>query len=93
MDYLIFKALNFNMGGIEAALICYDVMCQWSVHVKDRVTGSRHLKIRQAWSSDWVLVFSISMGTRIPALLGIRPASLKVADKSMARRLKRFGLR
>ncbi|KAN0121377.1 hypothetical protein V8E52_003273 [Russula decolorans] len=45
MDYSIFKALNFNMGGIEAALICYDVMCQWSVHVKDRVTGSRHLKI------------------------------------------------
>jgi hypothetical protein len=45
MDYSIFKALNFNMGGIEAALICYDVMCQWSVHMKDRVTGSRHLKI------------------------------------------------
>jgi Kyakuja-Dileera-Zisupton transposase len=45
MDYSIFKALNFNMSGIEAALICYDVMCQWSVHMKDRVAGSRHLKI------------------------------------------------
>jgi hypothetical protein len=45
MDYSIFKALNFNMDGIEAALICYDVMCQWSVHMKDRVTGSRYLKI------------------------------------------------
>jgi hypothetical protein len=45
MDYSIFKALNFNMGGIEAALICYDVMCQWSVHMKDRVDGNRHLKI------------------------------------------------
>ena len=45
MDYSMFKALNFNMGGIEAALICYDVMCQWSVHMKDRVTGSKHLKI------------------------------------------------
>jgi len=45
MDYLIFKALNFNMDGIEAALICYDVMCQWSVHMKDRVAGSSHLKI------------------------------------------------
>jgi Kyakuja-Dileera-Zisupton transposase len=45
MDYSIFKALNFNMGGIQAALICYDVMCQWSVHMRDRVTGSRHLKI------------------------------------------------
>ena len=45
MDYSIFKALNFNMDGIEAALICYDVMCQWSVHMKDRVAGSSHLKI------------------------------------------------
>jgi hypothetical protein len=45
MDYSIFKALNFNMGGIEAALICYDVMCQWSVHMKDRVDKNRHLKI------------------------------------------------
>src|SRR5258708_39890637 len=26
MDYSIFKALNFNVGGIEAALICYDVI-------------------------------------------------------------------
>jgi hypothetical protein len=45
MDYSIFKALNFNMGGIEAALICYDVMCQWSVHMKHRAAGSRHLNI------------------------------------------------
>ena len=45
MDYSIFKALNFNMSRIEAALICYDVMCQWSIHMKDRVAGSRHLKI------------------------------------------------
>jgi len=33
------------MGGIKVALICYDVMCQWSVHMKDRVNGNRHLKI------------------------------------------------
>ena len=45
MDYSIFKALNFNMGSIGAALICYDVMCQWSIHIKDRVAGSTHLKI------------------------------------------------
>ena len=45
MDYSIFKALNFNMNGIEVALICYDVMCQWSIHMKDRVNGSMHLKI------------------------------------------------
>ncbi|KAI9431532.1 hypothetical protein H4582DRAFT_1822431, partial [Lactarius indigo] len=45
MDYSIFKALNFNMEGIEAALICYDVMCQWSVHMKERVIGSNYLKL------------------------------------------------
>ena len=47
MDYSICKALNFNMDGIEAALICYDVMCQWSVHMKDRVAGSMHLMISE----------------------------------------------
>ncbi|KAH9023726.1 hypothetical protein EDB85DRAFT_1894666 [Lactarius pseudohatsudake] len=45
MDYSIFKALNFNMEGIEAALICYDVMCQWSVHMTERVVGSNFLKL------------------------------------------------
>jgi hypothetical protein len=45
MDYSIFKALNFNMEGIEAALISYDVMCQWSVHMLDRVNGSDYLKL------------------------------------------------
>jgi len=45
MDYSICKALNFNMDGIEAALICYNVMCQWSVHMKDRMACSSHLKI------------------------------------------------
>ncbi|KAI9431655.1 hypothetical protein H4582DRAFT_1822223 [Lactarius indigo] len=45
MDYSIFKALNFNMEGIEAALICYDVMCQWSVHMAERVVGSNYLEV------------------------------------------------
>ncbi|KAH9031510.1 hypothetical protein EDB85DRAFT_1865757, partial [Lactarius pseudohatsudake] len=45
MDYSIFKALNFNMEGIEAALISYDVMCQWSVHMMERVNGSNYLKL------------------------------------------------
>jgi hypothetical protein len=45
MDYSIFKALNFNMEGIEAALICYDVMCQWSVHAMERVNRSSYLKL------------------------------------------------
>ena len=40
----MFKALDFNMEGIEAALISYDVMCQWSVHMMERVAGSDYLK-------------------------------------------------
>jgi hypothetical protein len=45
MDYSVFKALNFNMEGIEAALISYDVMCQWSVHMMERVNGSNYLNL------------------------------------------------
>ena len=45
MDYLIFKALNFNMEGIEATLIAYDVMCQWSIHMMEQVKASSYLKL------------------------------------------------
>jgi hypothetical protein len=45
MDYSIFKALSFNMEGIQSALISYDVMCQWSVHMKERVAASNYLKL------------------------------------------------
>jgi hypothetical protein len=33
------------MEGIQAALISYDVMCQWSVHMQERVIGSPYLKL------------------------------------------------
>ncbi|KAF8261038.1 hypothetical protein EI94DRAFT_1608646 [Lactarius quietus] len=33
------------MEGIEATLISYDVMCQWSVHMMRRVNGSHYLKL------------------------------------------------
>ncbi|KAN0128798.1 hypothetical protein V8E53_013385 [Lactarius tabidus] len=45
MDYSIFNALNFNMEGIEAALISYNVICQWCVHMMERVNGSNYLKL------------------------------------------------
>jgi hypothetical protein len=45
MDYSTFKALNFNMEGIQAALISYDVMCQWSVHMMERVNSSNYLNL------------------------------------------------
>jgi hypothetical protein len=57
MDYSIFKALNFNMKGIEAALISYDIMCQWSVHMKERVIGSPYLKL----PDDLELRFAIGL--------------------------------
>jgi hypothetical protein len=61
MDYSIFKALNFNMEGIEAALICYDVMCQWSVQMMERVIGSDYLKLPDN------LVLSAELTERIKA--------------------------
>jgi hypothetical protein len=57
MDYSIFKALNFNMEGIEAALISYDVMCQWSIHMMERVNASNHLKL----ANDLELKLAISL--------------------------------
>jgi hypothetical protein len=45
MDYSISKALNFNMDGIEAALTSYDVMCQWSVYMKERMNHSHYLRL------------------------------------------------
>ena len=67
MDYSIFKALNFNMEGIEAALISYDVMCQWSVHMMERVKASSYLKLPNNLNSGWRSVCFISMGIKIPA--------------------------
>ena len=57
MDYSIFNALNFNMEGINSALICYDVMCQWSVHMMERVNGSNHLIL----ANDLQLKLAISL--------------------------------
>ena len=57
MDYSIFNALNFNMEGINSALICYDVMCQWSVHMMERVNGSNHLIL----ADDLQLKLAISL--------------------------------
>ena len=81
MDYSIFKALNFNMEGIEAALISYDVMCQWSVHMMERVNASDHLRLTDNLELKLAIGLFISMDTKIPAWLGIRQASLKAVDK------------
>jgi hypothetical protein len=36
---------TWTIQGIEAALIFYDVMCQWSVHMMERVITSKHLRL------------------------------------------------
>src|ERR1700733_795142 len=40
MDYSICKALTYNMEDIPIALVMYDIMCQYCVNFKDRVTKS-----------------------------------------------------
>lgn len=40
MDYSICKALSYNMEDIPVALVMYDIMCQYRVNFKDRVTKS-----------------------------------------------------
>ena len=37
LDYSVCNALNFNSDGLQGALVIYDVMCQYSVHFKDRI--------------------------------------------------------
>ncbi|KAH9031107.1 hypothetical protein EDB85DRAFT_1866005, partial [Lactarius pseudohatsudake] len=44
MDYSIFKALNFNREGIEAALISL-IHVSMGVHMMERVNGSNYLKL------------------------------------------------
>src|SRR6202012_2942228 len=45
MDYSLCKALSYNMENIPVALVMYDIMCQYHVNFKDRVTRSPELSI------------------------------------------------
>jgi hypothetical protein len=45
MDYSLCQALNYNMTGIPTVLTLYDIMCQFSVNLKDRVARSPHLSM------------------------------------------------
>jgi hypothetical protein len=45
MDYSLSQALSFNMSGIPTALILYDIMCQYSVHLSDRMAWNKYLGI------------------------------------------------
>ena len=67
MDNSIFKALNFDMEGIEATLISYDIMCQWSVHMMERVNASSYLKLPNNLELRLAISLFIFMGIKIPA--------------------------
>jgi hypothetical protein len=45
MDYSLCKALSYNMEGIPVALVMYDIMCQYGVHLQDRVDQSPELSM------------------------------------------------
>lgn len=45
MDYSLCKALNYNMKDIPVALVMYDIMCQYGVHLQGRVDRSPELSI------------------------------------------------
>ena len=45
MDYSLCKALSYNMEDIPVALVMYDIMCQYGVHLKARVESSPELSL------------------------------------------------
>jgi hypothetical protein len=45
MDYSLCKALSYNMESIPLALVMYDIMCQYGIHLKERVERSPELSI------------------------------------------------
>ena len=45
MDYSLCKALSYNMSEIPIALVMYDIMCQYGIHLQDCVGRSPELSI------------------------------------------------
>ena len=45
MDYSLCKALSYNMEDMPVALVMYDIMCQYGVHLKERVENSPELSL------------------------------------------------
>ena len=45
MDYSLCKALSYNMESMPVALVMYDIMCQYGVHLKERVEKSPGLSL------------------------------------------------
>ncbi len=45
MDYSLCKALSYNMSQIPTALVMYDIMCQYGIHLKRHVSQSPELSV------------------------------------------------
>ena len=45
MDYSLCKALSYNMEDIPVALVMYDIMCQYGIHLQEHVDRSPELSI------------------------------------------------
>src|SRR5882762_1539834 len=45
MDYSLCKVLSYNMQDILTALVMYDIMCQYRVHLKECVEKSKEISI------------------------------------------------
>ncbi|KII83090.1 hypothetical protein PLICRDRAFT_119855, partial [Plicaturopsis crispa FD-325 SS-3] len=45
MDYCLSKALSYNSEGLPSALVLYDIMCQYGVHLKKRFDHSPYIDL------------------------------------------------
>jgi Kyakuja-Dileera-Zisupton transposase len=58
IDYALCKAIKFSCPeGLRTVLLAYDINCQYSVHLPDRLKNGEYLQVRD----DLVLVFGIGL--------------------------------
>jgi Kyakuja-Dileera-Zisupton transposase len=58
IDYALCEAIEYTCGeGIETVLLAYDINCQYSVHLPERLERGEYLKVRD----DLLLVFGIGL--------------------------------
>ena len=51
MDYSLCKALSYNMESMPLALVMYDIMCQYGIHLMERVEKVQGYPFLTLWSS------------------------------------------
>ena len=45
MDYALSESLSYNTKGIKRAIVMYDIMCQYGIHLLERFKQSPYLNI------------------------------------------------